>query len=92
MEDPRIESRKRGLISGAIRRGELPALGTLVRWNTKGEPAAGRFRVDKHRLLGDGQFRMHITSIKPSARNARGTAFHCWVAPEQVIVVGDDDA
>lgn len=84
--DPRTEARKRALIAGAVHRGEVPRIGTLVRWKTKsGVPGKGRFTVDQIDLWPGRKIWLHITSIRPSDRRAQ--RWNCWVRPEMVIMV-----
>lgn len=82
-EEVRASARLNGLISGALHRGEVWPVGTLVRW--KGRRSKNTYRVTGiHLVPGTERFLMQITPLNPGP--GRG---ECNTAMEYLRVVDE---
>lgn len=80
--DPRTEARKRALIAGAVHRGEVPRIGTLVRLPGKnGLPRPTAYRVTQIARRGGG-YEVLVASTRATKR-----VRPVWIAAELVTPV-----
>jgi hypothetical protein len=84
-EQAEAEARFRGLVSGAIHRGELLPLGTLVRFGRSGKVV---YRIERYgvRILDPLRFDVQLVNTVPSPEGQGGwNSF--WTDPAELRVV-----
>lgn len=78
--DPRTEARKRALIAGAVHRGEVPAVGTLVKLRGKSSaPTTVTYKVTEVRARGTGW------EVFLEYTTRRGWTRKVWARADQVV-------
>lgn len=81
VDDPRSEARKRGLISGALHRGEVWPVGTRVKWSRTSKVV---YVIDDTRVVGRAPHEAFHVHLTPEGGVRRGvTAF--WTSVDQLV-------